>query len=173
VNETIRARLLKIKALADSGVEGERDNAIALLRRLAAENGVRVEDLVSSEREIRIFTVNSDREWTILSQVAVAVCQRNDVRGKRHGRRAGLVLTRVEAIDVGAAFTHYRTAWKHDEKDLFRAFVHKHNIFGPSSGNESKPMSKAELEKLVALIRGIRSQTWVKPHAEIEERRSA
>lgn len=169
VPETIRAQLVKIRALAESGVEGERQNAARMLDALCLKHGVSMESLVSNERASHRFTYRSADELRVLWQCAFYITQTSRLAYSKRGRSISLRLTKAEAIDLRACFAHYRAAWRKQVEELSTAFFCRHKLFGPrDEAQEAEPrFSQAELERLLALMRGISGQTWLRPLARL------
>lgn len=80
--ERIKERLVKMKAMAERGVGGERDAADRLLRGLAAKYGISL-DRIGSEAE-REYTVSATTSWQVLIFNQLLGLMRIEQYGDRH-----------------------------------------------------------------------------------------
>jgi len=67
--ERIKERLSKLKALADRGVAGERDAAERLLREIAANNGISLDDIGSDVERKHVIVIKTTWQRTIFAQL--------------------------------------------------------------------------------------------------------
>ncbi len=169
LTDTLRARLEKIARLAESGVDGERDEARRLLERLCAKYGVEPETLFSQEKKWFRFAISSNRNKELFTQCACLVLHATEIRWRRSFKAVQVQMTEAEAIDVRACFRHYLDVYAEEEKTLFSAFIQKHGIFGPSSDDApDEPMDAERLQRLLAMMRGMSSKnSWKKPAAKL------
>lgn len=73
-----KAELLKkIKALADRGVDGERESAQTLLARLMEQYGISETDLEEERRETAWFRYSQETERRLLNQIIYMVTGRS------------------------------------------------------------------------------------------------
>ena len=73
-----KAELLKkIKALADRGVDGERESAQTLLTRLMEQYGISETDLEEERRETAWFRYSQETERRLLNQIIYMVTGRS------------------------------------------------------------------------------------------------
>lgn len=79
-----KAELLKkIKALADRGVDGERESAQTLLARLMEQYGISETDLEEERRETAWFRYSQETERRLLNQIIYMVTGSNGKIGLR------------------------------------------------------------------------------------------
>ncbi len=167
--ESVRAKLVKILALAESGVAGERDEARRLLELLCRKYRVDPETLVSNKKSDVRFPIPDARSWELFKQCYFFVFQKTEIRYNKPRKACVLELTDAEAIDLRACYEHYRKLYKREEADLFTAFLCKHSIFGPSTGErEGEPIDPERLARLLAMMRGMsNTNTWKRPAAAL------
>lgn len=65
--------LKKIKALADRGVDGERENAQAILYRLMEQYGISEAEIEEDRRETAWFSYSQETERRLLNQIIYMV----------------------------------------------------------------------------------------------------
>lgn len=78
--------LKKLKALADNGVGGERENAQAMLDKLLAKYDISAEALSDDEVSDHGFTYHSDFERRLLSQLRAKIATNRDAFRYKYGR---------------------------------------------------------------------------------------
>lgn len=140
----LKERLLKIYALAQQGVGGEKENAEAILQRALAENQLTLDDLLKGQncKYRRWFKYSNIAEQRLIVQILGKIKNINRVP----------VLIKPKSKEICAELTHQETVLasmlvdvylrvfrkeakklqkkqKEERKVLVTAFVHKHNIF--------------------------------------------
>lgn len=165
--ELLIDKLRKIEALARSGVGGEKETAQRMLDALCKKHGITIDQIAETVTEDVLFTIKDRWENSLLETIIVHICRTTKIRNWYRGRKRGFELTRLQRIDVEDCFKHYKKAYTAERKrlmeDLTTAFVHKHRLFGPPSDKEDADDKSLDLERmarLVALIRGMNSETW-------------
>lgn len=125
--------LKKLKALAERGIDGERDTAAKKLTALMEKYGVTEAELSDETIEEHEFVYKDKYQRKILRQVFYKVNHEREVlrytSGK--GQRSILIFcaTAAEAMQARIEYDFYCDLWA-DEVDLFlEAFVQKHEIF--------------------------------------------
>lgn len=166
--ESIRDKLIKIQALAASGVDGERESARALLATLCRKHGITLESLVNAEKQWRRFTV-SKANHKLFVQCACFVLRVNAIQFRRVGSLLVMECTATDHIDLKACFAYYRKLLKKDAEDFYIAFISKHRIFsGIDSGDASEsPFDAERIARLIAMMRGMSDRSWVRPAAQL------
>jgi len=166
--ESIKEQLLKIKALAERGVAGERDSAACLLERLMKKHGLTLADLNADEKEIVVFTYRSEVEKTLLCQVIAMITNPTELRGRLKNKKGYFLLTKVEAKDVLSAYQHYRIQWRREQEKMLGAFIQHHRIYRPTNPEDkSQPMTMAEIEDLLRHMGSLGSQDWHRPAEQL------
>lgn len=155
--------LRKIKALAQSGVGGERESANAILEKLMEKYGIEESELGQEAVELNWFKFKSDLEAKLLSQVmymVVGPCQeyvRRDAMGCRM-RQRGVCCTKAQAIEIEYCYSFYKDALNEELQDFYTAFLYKHMIFPstqPESQDDDEPLDKAKLNKIAGMMRSM------------------
>ena len=170
-SESVMAQIRKVRALAMSGVAGERETAAAMLEKLCAKHGISPDALIEEERHLFKFSYKGDREKGILVQVILHVTQRRDVLCIESRSSIEFRLTNAEAIDAKACWAHYRKEWVQEFDAFFQGFIHQHKIYGaPPENANPPPISMEELMRIRAMMRAVSGQSWTRPAAAIGDR---
>lgn len=131
-----RERMLKILALAQGGVGGEKENAERMLEALCKKHGVTLDQLEAKGKvELLWFYCNSKFEKRLLSQIVdmmVSDPERRDTHWvhKSRSRAVGYKLTPAEHAQVKVGFETYKESWLQQQADFFTAFIWKNRIYG-------------------------------------------
>lgn len=162
--ETIVEKLKKIEALANSGIDGERENAKRMLDALCAKHGVTVDELVEPTLSWYRFRPKDHVDEMLLCHVVGFVCQTRRIKMRKAGKARHLELTRAQALDVEEAIRHYRKVWRENLTDYMAAFIHAHRLYAPRDEGAEPPEISAEdimrAEKLIKMSRGISTSHW-------------
>lgn len=157
----ILERLAKLKALAEGGVGGERENAARLLEEIAARYGVPLESLDDeAENAESDHEVEFSRGWkaNLLAQILglMRFEQYGDVKAahlrlftrSRGGRVVGAFVRCTEAqwLEAMAKFTVLSRDYKSQLDAFFRAFLEANDLllpYGVLGGNPSDKEKEA------------------------------
>jgi hypothetical protein len=170
--ETIKEQLVKIKALAEKGVGGERDNARRMLMSLMRKHGFTFDDLNCETKVWTWFAVKTAHELRLLVQVVTMTTNpkpETQIHSKSKGRKHAFLLTPVEAADVRAAFGHFRSEWAREQEKMFFAFIQRHRIFthDHSDREGACTLSREEAEDLLRRMGSFGSKDWHRPSEQL------
>ncbi len=165
--EFLIEKLRKIKCLADSGVDGERDAASEKLRLLCAKHGVRLEDLGEQSMVFYKFRFRGKSERELFQQCLVFVCQSHAIRNRTGPGWFACELTPEQAVRVGECWEHYRAEWRREraaqERALLSAMVVRHGLFDrtlDNSGDDGPSPSMDQLNRIRAMMAGLGTEQW-------------
>ena len=167
-----RAALLKkIKALAERGVDGERENAEALLAKLMEKYDISEEELAEDTRKRHDVEFHGKEQKKLLRQVvfkvtggfAYELVYRSSGRTVR--TQLGAECTPAEKVEIEFLFDFYTNLWDREREAFLAAFIQKHRIFSMRDDLPAREISDEELAKIHALMRGMSDET---PHRAIE-----
>lgn len=160
----------KLKALADRGEGGERENARRLLNRLMDKYDVEEADLSDDVLEEHMFAYRNKHELTLLVQLFYKIAGDRKVyrytSGKGKNSRVYAKCTKAEAVQVEVEYEFYRELWKEEVEWLMNAFIQKHRIFDIKPGHKTEEISDEEAERLGYLINGLKDAS---PLTQIED----
>lgn len=136
ISDKIKSLLLKIKALADSGVGGEKENAHERLNFLLRKYNVSMSDLESEE--IKDFEYSSEHQYR---HIIIQVCASLRVPSfyKRRSRTCIIIeCTNSQYIEICDKVDHYIKAYKEQLEIFNTAFYYKYNLYDMSGTKKPK-----------------------------------
>jgi hypothetical protein len=171
-NNRILDLLRKLKALADKGEGGEKENAKRMLYAAMEKHGISMEDIDDEHATGKWYKVPTDMVPLFFQVVRTVVriktyYSRKNERGKF--RSIEIEVTPSQHVEIEAKFHFYAQAYKKEmerfkkeqkerEKLFFKAFIHRNDIFPESQPEEetekpkSNPISPAELKKIIDMM---------------------
>lgn len=164
--ETIKEKLLKIMALTDSPVPGEREAAKHMLHDLCRKYHIHPDTLLAPERELRRFKHRGGWDKILLFLCMRSIVGKLDRMARKAPRFIDLEVTTAERIDITDMIRHYRKAYKKDIEDFWIAFVHRHDL-AIKSDQPASEIDPVRLQRLLMFMRGIQSNTWIRPKARL------
>lgn len=162
----------KVKALADRGVEGEKESAIKLLKKLMDEYGIDDADLSGEKEESHSFSYCGEFEKKLLVQIFYKHFPdfRNRVYSMRRGKGSRSTFfidcTKIKAIEISIEFDFYRELWKEEVNFFYSAFVQKHYIYPKNSEVKAKTLSVEDGYRMQMMMEGLQDKT-LKPRIGI------
>ena len=164
--ELLIDKLKKIEALVRSGIGGEKTTAQRMLDALCKKHGITLDQIISMEKKPYRFAFKDKLDVTLLSHVAMNICQTHKITNWKRGRAIYFELTKAQAIDVEDCFRHYRKAWRSQLKDMMAAFVNANRLFAPGDGDDDKSHkehtsdSRARAMRIMQLMQGMNAAPW-------------
>lgn len=155
--EEIKSRLMKMKALANAGVGGERANAEKLLAELAAKYGISLDDLDDEEIEEHEITFTQTWQRKLFGQMAAIMRQEKRKRGEvlrnkecelwhtcyRRGRikfdRFYVYATKCDWLELTAKFEVLKADYKRQQKSFYLAFLMANDLLTDPDDDAPKP----------------------------------
>lgn len=109
MNEKVKARILKLQALAVRGVGGEKETASKMLQAMLEKNGINsLEELESEEFEYILFSYKGKHEIKLLRQcmykVMGANSDRSVFRSPGTRQKIGIYCTKAQKIEIELEF---------------------------------------------------------------------
>lgn len=154
--------LKKIKALADSGVGGEKENAQKLLAELMERYGISEETLC--EEVIKEFEINIPKGFKaheLAVQVFYSIVGHiNDKKyfsAYKHNHKRYIFCTASEFVEFEAKYKFYLHHLRKEAEIFYGAFVNKNSIFPPPEIDEKRPDKFFLTEEEVKTINMARS----------------
>lgn len=132
------AILKKLKALADRGEGGERENAAALLEKLMQKYGISEEELNREREQDYFFSYSQETERRLLSQLVYMVTGKagfgcvGSYTGRKR-KKVGATCTAAQRLEIEAYFAFYNEAMKKELEVFYSAFASKNGLFPPES----------------------------------------
>lgn len=161
--EKIIEKLKKLLALAERGEAGEAHNARRILENELRKHNLTIEDISSDRRKTYVFPYKDTDERRLFIQILANVCGTKSEAFKEacmntKKKRLYADLTDLEYIDVSNMYDFHRSHLRKEKnrllKELFSAYVNKHDIFDKDPGEAStdKEIDWDELRRVMALI---------------------
>lgn len=159
ITETLRDKLRKVLALAQSGQAGERDAARNLLDRLLKEHNLTIDDINSDEQDIRWFKIGKGPDAKrLMMQIYFMVTGENQTSywtKKGYPGEIGYMVTKTQAADMETYFSILMPAMKKElakARDIaFSAFCLKNNIGSGKSSGDDKELTPEEIRRLISI----------------------
>lgn len=149
--------LQKLKALAEQGIGGEKENAQKKLNELMKKFDISEEDISDELEQEYEFSYKGNREKALLRQIIYKVTDKKNNfygfvytdSGRACKTKIGCKITKAQKIEIEYLFDFYKKLYQKEEKLFFDAFIQKHQLFGTLKDGE-KP-TKISLEELARL----------------------
>ena len=166
-----KAELLKkIKALADRGIDGERESAQTLLARLMEQYGISETELEEERRETAWFPYSQETERRLLNQIIYMVTGAGGfgcvgTYSGRKRKKMGTECTAAERLEIEANYAFFRAAMEEELEIFYSAFACKNNLFSsedkakPRDIEELSPEEKARYMKVGLMAKGMERHT--------------
>lgn len=152
----IQDKLTKVAALATQGIEGEKESAMDLLEKLCKKYEIAISDvlLISEEEVTEYFSFRYSKEVQrdLLFQ---CIYKYKNVSNISYNQKGGtkviyIELTKFEYILISEAYIYFSALMLAEFKktqDIFtKAFIHKHDLYGPSGKAGPKNIGEEDPE---------------------------
>ena len=167
--ERLLERLRGVKALAEKGSPGERDNAAALLTALTKKHGITDADLEGAEISIHWIRYKTIYERKLLFQLSymhLGSGHASGCVGRSSGRKrkeVGIKCTPAQFIEIEADYQFYRKALEEELDVFYSAFIQKNKLFPPPAlckdDDGVKPVDPDMIMKMETIMEGIEHRT--------------
>ena len=168
--EELLKRLERVKALAERGVGGEKENAEALLKRLMEKYGISDEDIEDTSTRTYFIRYQTQWERKLLHQIAYMHLGSGHSFGcvgtytNRSRKKVGVECTPAQYIEIEADYEFFRTAMEEEMSIFYTAFISKNNLFPPPELASPDDDSDEEIDlvrakKVSAFMMGIERRT--------------
>lgn len=135
--------LKKLKALAERGESGERENAAAQLEKLMKKYGVSEEELERGAEQDCFFRYSQETERRLLMQIIYSATGKvgSGTVGTYTGRsrkKVAVKCTAAQKIEIEALYAFYKVAFEKELETFYSAFFMKNSIYPPPDLSEGK-----------------------------------
>lgn len=155
--------LHKLKALAEKGIGGEKENAAAKLEQLMTKHGITLDQLESDEVKHQFIKHKDTFDSRVITQCVIKVLGSVQIYEARHVDGYDVTMwesTDAQYLEIKALTEFYRPLWADEVDFFFRAFVQKHVLLPPNPGVD-KVDSKTS-EKIQKMTRGMDDREYHK-----------
>lgn len=170
--ERLLEKLMKVKALADRGEGGERENAERTLAAMMDRYGISNADLEGNQVSTHWIRYKTIWEKKLLHQLAYMYLGDGHSFGcvgtytGRSRKKVGIDCTPAQYIEIEADFAFYSAAMEEEMEIFYSAFLQKNHLFPPPSlarenteEEEAESMDLERLAKIQAMMGGIERHT--------------
>ena len=154
----------KLKALADKGVDGEKENAETMLLNLMEKHGITIEE-IENEKTDNFFFVIDPKYRKLFVQIcgninkSIKVYGEYDQKTQRHFKTLGckpgnfsIKSTFAQYIEVEAKFEFYKKVYDAELEIFYSAFIQSNHLYVDSDSTEEKEYSTEELARLRRIL---------------------
>ena len=158
----------KLKALADKGVGGEKENAISMLKRYMRKHNLSIKDIEDDHKKPVTF-IFKNRQKLLLRQIIYVVMGKDvDIYRYKTGKRNAYIVhcTNVERINIEAMFDFYWKAFEKEYEIFEIAFINKNKLFPaddePRLLSELSPEEAEKARRMFAMAGAIQGSEFRK-----------
>ena len=176
--ESIVEQVRKVKALADNGIDGEKENAKILLDKLLKKYNIDLNEFIEEKRKAYKFKYSNEHERRILVQ-CIAKFAPNIKTFKRLCNNKGSIikniieldLTNLEYLDSSGSAKFYTKLLKDEMETFMTAFIHKHKLFGASNEDDASEstLSTEEIETIVNMMKAMKNSDFIPSRKQLGE----
>lgn len=140
--------LLKLKALSERGIGGEKENATILLEKMMKKYNISEEELQVEETRPVIIDLRNKIEVRLCSQILWAYFDTKLFKFNKKRIKYYTELTSSQEIEFRYILSVYLNNFYDEEESFLIAYVQKNNIFpSTSKAKESEEMTDEEVKK--------------------------
>lgn len=146
----MKDRLRKIYELSVRGIDGERENAQALLIGLLGKHGLTLDDILDTDKRHHYdFRYKNEFERSLLNQIVARVLGTNEFGVWRRGKQRLNIydLTASECAEVQLMYDEYRRALADELELTYRGFIQQQRLFAPRVADEDRELSREEIKE--------------------------
>lgn len=175
-SDALRERLRKLLELARRGVGGEAENAARFLAKLLKKHGLIVEDLDDAHTKPSpcSFKFKGSEEEALVLMILCSIARSDSLMVQVRGRTLTALLTPGQKIEAELTVEPLLRDWREQRQRLMHAFVLTNRLMDgiPDDAKDRarKPLDPKEVEKLLAMVRGM--DRVLIPRGAIEDARS-
>lgn len=134
--------LLKLKALSERGIGGEKENATILLEKMMKKYNISEEELQEEETRPVIIELRNKTELRLCAQILWAYFNNTNLYKINKKRiKYYTELTSSQEIEFRYLLSVYFENFYEEEESFLIAYVHQNNIF-PKNNNQIKERSE-------------------------------
>ncbi len=157
----------KLKALAEQGVGGEKENATAILKSLMEKHGITLDSITEDVKKRRWFIVKTT-QLKLIKQVVGSVIGGDFSYYVKQNIKTDIAfnLTDAEFIEIEAKFGFY---WKKYEEDLrlfYSAFIQTNGLYAKPSKDDDKSYTRKAITeedlRILEMARGLKKHEFQK-----------
>lgn len=144
--------LKKLKALADRGIGGEKENAELLLKKYMKKYNISEKEINKDEEKKVYINLKNEIELKLASQILYAFFKSAPLykqNGRGNRTKYCTILTTSQEIEFRYIYSVYLESFKKQELIFYRAFINKNNIFPKEANTGIDKISQEEREEII------------------------
>ena len=170
--EEILNKIRKVQALAEQGVDGEKESAEKRLAEMMEKYDITWEDL-GKEEEIIFWYTAKGKDWKMLINQILGI---NGIRhafvepngqdkntkflrscaDRPRGANVVMICSRVKFIELTTAYEIYQRSFDEHYESFIYAFLFRNNLLGTGGGDhQTTPEEQRMLERSTMMLSGI------------------
>ena len=159
--ESIKAKLLKMQALAEKGCQGEAKAAKAMIEILCRKYGLAIEDILSEQVETRRyeFVIGKGKIYkTLFTHCHGKVMNKREMSYYQYSpSKIALDLTPLQFAELSSLYEWHKDNFKKDLEQtmdtMVEAYINKHNLFSSDNhGTHEKELTNEDIKKITAML---------------------
>ncbi len=154
MDKKLERRLKKLLALAERGIDGEKETAQRMLDNLLQKHNLSYSDLTVEHIDTHWFKHHKGVVYKkLMFQVMYAVCGKRDKWKTKHKRyHVGVDCTEFERMQIEVKYSIYQKELKKELELSYDAFIQVNNVFPGDSEDtsEDSPLDLDYLSKLAS-----------------------
>lgn len=158
--ESIKAKILKLHALAERGVAGEAANALRLLNRMLEQYGVTLEQILGERETTKRYSFKATTEWQkkLLIQTYACVKECSKISYWHYKNEYDFELTAYEYAEMCNMYEWHKKQLGKEMKqaisELTEAYIYKHDIMNRSNegSDEIKDLTAEDIKRLARIL---------------------
>lgn len=142
--DNLTGTMKKLLELSKRGVDGEKENAEKLLRKMMKKYNISEADLEKDDIHVFEIAYKTDIEKKLALQVFYKVTKSIEYGTYRNSRKKRVILSMTDAqyIEFVYQLEIYKNAWEENLGLLMEAFIAKNDIFPKLTKEEEKELKK-------------------------------
>jgi hypothetical protein len=158
--DSIKAKALKIKALADSGYKGEATAAALKLSQYLQNHNLTLDDLIIEDKHKYTLRYWTKADEILLLQIIVTVTNKSApvYDSRRNIKLLHFTATAYEYIEIKSQYDFHREHLWHEVNKMhdaiISAYFNKHNIYPNIKNNEhikTKTLTQDDIDRLILI----------------------
>lgn len=158
--DSIKSKILKLHALAESGNTHEAMNARAMLEKWLSQYELSLDDILSEKEEAKWYCFTARKSWEkkLLFQCYCMVRNTSNISYKGRAEIISFELTSYEFAEITNYYEWHKRQLGKELKELQQnfvtAYIHRHNIFSTQTENAepTKPLTPDDLKRLKKVL---------------------
>lgn len=157
----IKSLMVKLKALADNGVDGEKETAKVKLNELLQKYNIKKFEEKSKKK--RVFKLADFNDClTIMTHCIIDTDKKAKIEGIKAKKEIYCKLTDSEYIDVCEKFNFYFPIFVNQRENFVKAFIIKNNLGIRDNNTDTSNISDKDFSEISKMAKGINTNRFKK-----------